>query len=364
VIDADLLARVGDSGSTLGTLRARLLDDPAAFVAIHATTDLESLAALVDAAPVRPLRAGDGRLLIPLPIRSTPTAGAPRPALVELAWRFKPPAGAGAGATRVLDLPSAGSGVPHRVEIHTTDDRGATGRVALDGFEPASAFDLEWGRAFAMRRGLSDRLERLDRSRPADRTALLEGLIRFLIQLRAAERALDQGDPASNEPPRSAGLDRIRALREDFDAELSASGLDDLAQSARSRVGLEVADPLPALDPRIAGPMSFPIRTVGAARRFQGVGPDRTIPMSLAPPKRTGPRVPDIDLKPAASLAAALGLVALLGLSTRSRALAALAACLVAIGLAWVFPALLASVVATLALGALVEATRDRLADA
>jgi hypothetical protein len=341
VLSADLDVRADATRATLGSARVRLLDQPASFLEFLAPRGLEPLAALVDLRPVRPLRARDGRLLIPLDV--------PHAAVVELTFRTP---SQDATSTTVppspILLPSAGAGVPHRIEIDRPDLAVASVVSSPDGLQTASAFDLEFARASDLRRGLLDRLRGFDRSQPSQRVSALEGMIRFEAQARSAERALAAS--AATDPRRA----ELRALQVDFRSELSGLGLADLATSAASRTGDDVEDPLTALEPEMAATVSFPIRPIGAVHRLHGEGPGgRPIAVEIARPTMARTAWPFLDLAPTLVLGGAVLLVAALGLLTRSRLLAGVAAVLIASGLTWVAPAFLIAAAAAVLFGAL-----------
>ncbi len=299
---ADLLCVVAPDGSSLGRASYHLDDPSSAFLPLIVPNGIEALSATVDGSAVSPRRDGPDRLLIPLP-----DGGASR---VILLW--KAPAGP--------DLPVPAlmtRGVPTLLDVAAPE------ADLLRSSLPASPPDaLGASRLEQLARSIADRISRIDRGSTRDRSALLGALIRFEATARQVDRQARfarRGAAALPEP-------RVSAARQAVAEALSGSGLEEFGQSARSRVGEAITDPMPSLATPPLSPEPNNLRRLGKSRTFQGIQaePGRPIKVSRTPRSTPVPRPPAARwLPPLLPILAGLVLVGLIG-GRRSRISAAI----------------------------------------
>jgi hypothetical protein len=189
------------------------------------------LSATVENAPVEPLRAADGRWLVPLGEQVRKRVG--------LFWSEASSPASSSDASWSLTLPRAGAGrvstlvtlrLPEGVEI----------RPSIGGLDLTAADRVELERADRIARQIAEFLGQIDRSSGTDRQRTVPLLIAHELALRSAERSL-RWNARTGESSRKERADRdlelIRSARKALTETLRASGMDDEIARAQAAVG-------------------------------------------------------------------------------------------------------------------------------
>ena len=262
---AELECSITAEGILIGRASYNLDGRPAATLVLTLPQGAEPLAAAVDGAAVLPRRDAGGRIVIPLPDGSSTR--------VVLSWRDR----VDASRAGTIPLPNpTGQAVPTLLSVSAPE----RSRFAVSGMTAAiSAAEAEATCVDLRARLLTDRLTSFDRGSPRDRATLLAALIRFELQVRAADRAAIGSKS-------SAKLSVLQSGRRALEEALSASGLDDFARSAAARVGLVESDPLATQPGTFEGPAPLRLRRIGSAFAFRDASGPPAIRWSLRPPDR------------------------------------------------------------------------------
>lgn len=274
---ADLNCSVAVDGTVLGVGRFELGPSTEAFLPVGLPTGSAPLWATVNGVTIRPLVAGPGRWLIPLP-----EAPGGRVALV---WRSEPSTTDPADTARPLGpqarpipLPAVGGGrMPTAVTVYAPAGSEVSG---LGGrFSPAGPgrIDLEEARWLSVE--ISGALPAFDRSSRRDAEELVANLIRFESLLRLAERAA-AFEPSSTSTLRGMGEGQMRLatqrLRDRVAESVRNAALDEYMDAARVHLGLTPQSPATNTVPTSDVPTLVQVRAIGRPHGFLGEqqGPD------------------------------------------------------------------------------------------
>ncbi|HWE39918.1 MAG TPA: hypothetical protein VG406_25430 [Isosphaeraceae bacterium] len=283
---ADLSVVLADDGAAEGRAMFDLEARPGRALTIEFPEGSEVVAAEVDGRPVVTHRGPSGRWSVPLG-----EAGGVAPRQVVVLWR------AGARSAdpdggRVVPLP----GLPQRRLPTLVTVAAPPGWTVEPGVAPGAATPVAWAeldveRAERLARTVADEI---DRGQPSRREAVVEGIVRFELQARVAERAAARGEPVERTARLAAAqgrwLDRLRSARSGLADALAAANLGDLIPIARSRVGLE-ARPGPAVATSLV-PEPLRLRRLGQTTSFRadaiepGRGPILRVSAPASPPGR------------------------------------------------------------------------------
>jgi|GEM_PF-1275651 len=276
---ADLSCAVAVDGTVLGIGRFDLGPSTEAFLPVGLPSGSAPLWATVNGVPTRPLVAGPGRWLIPLP--EVPVGR------VGLVWRSEPatadPGPSPAPDARPIPLPKVGSGrMPTAVTVFAPAGSEVSGRAGQFSSAGPGRIDLEEARWLATE--ISGTLPAFDRSSRRDAEELVSNLVRFESLLRLAERAA-AFERSSASTSRGMGEEQMRFATQRLRAQVAESvrnaALDEYMDAARVHLGL--APQTPSTDtvptPDVTSPVQ--VRAIGRPHGFLG---EQRGPGGKAPP--------------------------------------------------------------------------------
>ncbi|WP_165227420.1 hypothetical protein [Aquisphaera insulae] len=256
VVSADVDLTILPDGSARGRSVVDVLPRTGRFLTVELDAGGQIPWTTVDQVPVRPLRGGERRWLIPLRDSAGPH--------VAIYWTVPPPASPTGEDTADLRLaiPTTGPDrVPARVTVHLAD--GMAVRSLSTDLDLTVADRVILDRAERIGRELMEFLIQMDRGSGRDREKVAGLLIAHELNLRAAERSIRWSSrhlPSDRRDRAERDLAEIQASRRLLIEGLKAAALDDEIAAALSYLGqdetpastaISVAEP--AIGDRIRG---------------------------------------------------------------------------------------------------------------
>jgi len=273
---------VDDEGGLIGSLRCMIENRSSPFLGFSLPERALPLWVSIGAKPLRPLRAPSGRWLVPLEDQSS--------GQLKLVWKSVPVQsnngrGLDLGFPRLDQQPTStfiSLRLPATWEAASRSPSLVTVAADRQLIAHAERF-AQW---------LIERIASFDRSSSQDRDALIASMVDFELMLRSAERAAVWRLP----PSTSRDLEvqtirvRIRAARQSMTEAIETAGLDELARTVRTHIGLVPDDPeMPVAE--LSEPVT-PLRLphLGRPRHFDGEAdgkPNGSAPAILTQTLRT-----------------------------------------------------------------------------
>ena len=299
---AELDCDFGADGSVVGVGRYHVGSPAGSLLPMHLAPGSLPVWVTVNGNPVRPLNAGPGRWLVPLPEKPF--------ARVGLVWQAEPSSVPAGGR---IALPVVGGGrIPSVVTVRVPE--GVRVQGIPGGLAPASPERLDLEVAGWLIGETAATLAALDRSSRRDAEDFVADVVRFESRLRQANRAASSDAPGATPSQRSNRIEEVRLASTRLRARLAEAAhdevLDEYLDAARVHLGLaprnastpmEAApDPVSPVQSRALGrPVAFLGELVGtdpgrasllwSVRRDDVSGDDRLVWIALGTLTFAGP---------------------------------------------------------------------------